>query len=151
MRLPTSQTDALQYVRDCGFPGAKSGTFAGITQGSPVIPREGLKALSFVFDNFPELSAKGKDFLSRSLSYFGKKNPDYNAIVHGLNDGQIVAGTILLKVVTEGLSGLNGDLFMNEKFSEALESRKLGSSGSIMRMIIDTQIKVFSAISDCIL
>ncbi len=150
LEIPKSRADSLQFIRSCGFPGAKSGAYPGMLDDSPVIPESGLRALSFVLDTVPKASIDGKEFLTRAMSSFGQKEPDYSKIVNGLTDAQIAAGVILLKVVTEGLSGLSGDLFVDKKFKLALERQRPGSSDGVLAGVLDTQFDILRAVSDFI-
>jgi len=146
---PQLSRDSLGFVRKCGFD-AKEGTFAGSSHGMITLPKSGLVALAFVLENIPAAESKGSEFLRRSFSFFGRKDVDYDQLINGLDSEQIAFGAILLKVATEGMSGLNGDLFLSTKFNRALDRQKPDSSEQVLSKMLDIQGDVLQSLTSLV-
>ncbi len=146
---PKLTRDPKAYILGCGFR-MREGTFAGAEQGELIIPKEGLAALSFLLEKIPGIENEGREFFKRSLSLFGKKVTVYGPLARGLTPSQIAAGMILLKVTTEGLSGLNGDLFLNKNVILALEGQMPGSSEEVLSKMLSIQEKVLEELTQLV-
>ena len=148
IEFPKLKNISHAFIESCGFQ-LREGTYPGSSQGMITLPKEGLTALSFLLEKIPE-TAEGKEFFARALSFFGSENVIFDQIVAGLSPTQIAAGAILLKVATEGMSGLNGDLFLAQAFRNALERKEYASSDGIMTKAVDIQEAVLQRLTELV-